>query len=146
MISPLTELLKQNSVWKPLSANSDAFKDTIATKLIKHQMGHYFSNFLFMVGNNAANKVGIGCFQGCHQGRQLLLWTEYELTLYMHMTITRTWIHFPHEQITALKLSLLGHTSQIPNESLIKMGGTSIIKPFYILEPILKNNAIKPLA
>ena len=56
---PLPKLLEKDSVRKPLSADSDAFQHSITSELIQDKRGHNLSRFLFVIRDDATNKVGI---------------------------------------------------------------------------------------
>ena len=69
----LTELLEGDPVGEALSADTDTFEDTVAPELVQDQGGVNLTGPLFVIGNDAANKVRVRVSQGVHQLGQLFL-------------------------------------------------------------------------
>jgi len=69
----LAELLEGNSVGETLTADTDAFEDTVATQLVEHKRSVDLAGALLVVGNDTANEIGVGVAQCRHQLRQLFL-------------------------------------------------------------------------
>ena len=72
-ILPLPEFLEENSVWKTLSANSDTFKDTIASQLVKNEVSVNLAGSFLVVWNDTTNEIWACAIQRIHQIRQLFL-------------------------------------------------------------------------
>ena len=64
--------MELNSIWEALAANSNAFEHSVAAKLIQHEWSIDFAGPLFVVWNNATNKVGIRVAKSVHQLGQLV--------------------------------------------------------------------------
>lgn len=69
----LAELLEENTVREPETADSNALQYTIATQLVQNQKGSYLSRLLLVVGNDATDKVRLRGTQSSHEVVQLFL-------------------------------------------------------------------------
>jgi len=69
----LAELLERDPVGETLPADTDTLEDTVAAELVENEGGVDLSTPLVVVGNDAANKVGVRVPQGVHQLGQLFL-------------------------------------------------------------------------
>ena len=69
----LTELLEEDAVREAEPADTDALQDSVAAELVEDEGSDDFAGFLLVVGNNAADKVGLGLAQSVHEIVQLLL-------------------------------------------------------------------------
>ena len=67
MYLPLPELLEEESVWEALSADTDAFQDTVAPQLVEHKVSINETRPLHFVGDDTADKVGSCIAEGSHE-------------------------------------------------------------------------------
>ena len=70
---PLPEFLEEDSVWKALSANSDTFKYTIASQLVKDKVSINLASSFLVVWYDTTDKIGARAIQGIHQVGKLFL-------------------------------------------------------------------------
>jgi len=71
--SPKFEVRIDHPVGETFTADTDAFKYTVTSELMHHQVGIDHARLLQFVGDDATDKVGLGGTQGGHQVVQLLL-------------------------------------------------------------------------
>ena len=67
----MDKLVKGHPVGETPHADPDALEDPVAGELVEHQAGLHLARLLVGVGDDAADKVGLGGVQGAHQGVQL---------------------------------------------------------------------------
>ena len=63
----LTELLEWDPVRETLAANTDAFKYTVASELVKNERCVDLSGPLLVIRDDATNEIGVRVPQGVHQ-------------------------------------------------------------------------------
>ena len=77
----LSELLEEDPVGEPQSADPDSLQDSVATELIEDQLSGDLPGLLLVVRDDATDEVGLSGAQRVHQLVELLLREEGERQL-----------------------------------------------------------------
>ena len=64
---PLPELVVEEAIGEPFAANPDALQYTVAPQLVQNQLGVDDASSFHLVGDYAADKVGVGATESGHQ-------------------------------------------------------------------------------
>ena len=87
---PLPELLIHHAIGEPLAADPDPLQDAVAAQLVEDEVGVDETRPLHLVGDDAANEVGVGVAEGGHEAVEGL---AVHLTHRDELASCRVYIH-----------------------------------------------------